>query len=152
MQKPYLLLFASVLFWGIGAILGFLLNPGITIDSFAIGESPYLLLALLTTGAFVTSALFFGYGSLVAFILIGLIIGEGFAAPLTLGKTILYSVGMIPVFLAGYAGILFGRATLSDMQGNTNLLAHLKIIGMLLGISLVISLIMGFIVSSPLLV
>ena len=151
MQKPYLLLFASILFWGIGAILGFLIMPGMTIETFAIAETPYLSLTVLSVGAFVISALFFGYGSIAAGALIGLIIGEEFTYSLTTGKTIMYTIGMVPIFLGAYAGILFGRATLADMQGKANMLAHLKIVGMLLGISVVISLIMGFIVSSPLL-
>ncbi len=129
--------FASIAFFLVGLAIAFFF--GLKAPFVELGFSQEVNFLLLTLAVFVFSMLFFGRLTQFFFVLVGLSkAGQISAMP------ILVIANSIPLFLAGFAGTLFGKYLLDDMEGTDNLCNYKIELLKWFGISVAAALVLAF--------
>ncbi|MBR9707263.1 MAG: hypothetical protein GOV15_02400 [Candidatus Diapherotrites archaeon] len=157
MRKHNSLFFLAVWFWAIGTLVGFISGPSIAdiglVPDFGfgaelLGVDAFIKTVFLSIASFVLSALFFGYGSLIGFLVTGFWIGKNLYGDLSVLNIVANVLLVLPIWFSGYAGILFGRSAFDDMVGSSNLRKAFKQIAILAGLSIGMSVVVGIALSS----
>ena len=136
-RESTVIAFASIAFFLVGLAIAFFF--GLKTPFAALGFSQEVNLLLLTLAVFVFSMLFFGRLTQFFFVLVGLSQAGQIA---TMPLVVIFNA--VPLFLAGFAGTLFGNYLLDDMEGTDNLYNYKIELLKWFGISIAAALVLAF--------
>jgi hypothetical protein len=113
----------------IGAALNAFFQVGLTFP--VLGMHPFLDMIILIIAVFALSAMFFGRFTALVFAFFGAVLGEALAISLNTGLITLLQ--LLPISIAGIAGLIAGMRAEDDLQGIDNLFRSRSLTFALLG-------------------